>query len=188
MPLPHGVPDWRVCRLHGFPFFGLLLKPSSADLRLGRLRGSTLAFHWFLPGAFIVRIARASSSNRGRRRVHRRGGPGNESPFPRALGLLRLNKKGSILFNRSVGETWQPAQSLTFSGPGRKPDFPSFPQQARRLGGRRSGSHVWQLLEQTPKPKGTYLEKKETHHSLVKEERERTNWWSPVPGGQNSTT
>lgn len=51
---PHAVPDWRVCRLHGFPFFGLLLKPSSADLRLGRLRGSTLAFHWFLPGAFIV--------------------------------------------------------------------------------------------------------------------------------------
>ena len=61
---PHGVPDWRVCRLHGFPFCGLLLKPSSADLRLGRLRGSTLAFHWFLPGA-LYRIARASSSNRG---------------------------------------------------------------------------------------------------------------------------
>ena len=34
---PHGVPDWRVCRLHGFTFCGLLLKPSSADLRLGRL-------------------------------------------------------------------------------------------------------------------------------------------------------
>ena len=31
------MPDWRVCRLHGFPFCGLLLKPSSADLRLGRL-------------------------------------------------------------------------------------------------------------------------------------------------------
>ena len=30
---PHGVPDWRVRRLHGFPFSGLLLKPSSADLR-----------------------------------------------------------------------------------------------------------------------------------------------------------
>ena len=29
----HGVPDWRVRRLHGFPFSGLLLKPSSADLR-----------------------------------------------------------------------------------------------------------------------------------------------------------
>ena len=57
-----------------------------ADLRLGRLRGSTLAFHWFLPGA-PYRIARASSSNRGRRRVHRQGGPGNESPFPRALEL-----------------------------------------------------------------------------------------------------
>ena len=31
------MPDWRVCRLHGFPFCGQLLKPSSADLRLGRL-------------------------------------------------------------------------------------------------------------------------------------------------------
>lgn len=32
---------------------------------------------------------------------------------------------------------------------------------------------MWQLLEQTPNPRGTYPEKKETHHSLVKEERER---------------
>ncbi|CAA3027227.1 Hypothetical predicted protein [Olea europaea subsp. europaea] len=27
------------------------------------------------------------------------------------------------------------------------------PQQATTLGGRRSGSHVWQLLEQTPNPR-----------------------------------
>ena len=40
--------------------------------------------------------------------------------------------------------------------------LPSFPQQATTLGERRSGSHVWQLLEQTMNPRGTHLEKKET--------------------------
>ena len=43
---------------------------------------------WLVPP--LYHIARASESNRGRRRVHRRGGPGNESPFPRALELLNF--------------------------------------------------------------------------------------------------
>ncbi|KAK8610008.1 hypothetical protein V6N13_026552 [Hibiscus sabdariffa] len=45
----------------------------------------------------------------------------------RSLRMVKAMEfsEGSLI--RSVGETWQPAQtqSLTFSGPGRKPHFPS---------------------------------------------------------------
>lgn len=44
---PHSVPDWRVCYLHGSPFYGLLLKPSECRYLLGFARGSTLAFKIF---------------------------------------------------------------------------------------------------------------------------------------------
>ena len=58
----HGVLDWRVSCLHSF--CGLLLKPVSANLRLGWLRGSTLAFRWLQLGAFY-HIVHASSRNQG---------------------------------------------------------------------------------------------------------------------------
>ena len=89
---PHGVPDWRVCRLHGFPF-SFAGCSSSLRVPIFAWAGSE-ALPWLFIGSsqgpLIVSRAHLQAIG-GRRRVHRRGGPGNGLSFPRALELLILN-------------------------------------------------------------------------------------------------
>lgn len=90
-----------------------------------------------------------------------------------SFSSVEQKKVQSCLFKRSVGETRQPAQSLTLSGPGRKPDF--LPPAGNNTG--RKTIRISRVAAVGTNSESKRYLPREKGNSLVKEEIE-----FPAPG------